>query len=259
MAYTKGNLYFNYNGKSSKEFGITIISTSNGMYEDILMAERSITMNKPKDRTKSMLQSVEETDISFPLEVGFDNGFTDKKIEDIVLWLKTPYFRPFFFEENPNRVFNVMFTDSASLIHNGLKDGYFTITAQTNSPRIYSPVKLTDKKVVTTSSNILLENQGHEIVYPEISINVTAGNKVKIETLNKSTNAVENIFEINNLTAGEDLYLDCYREVIETDITGVFHYEDTVGNFPSLKIGESILKVTGQCSIQLRYQEEYIF
>lgn len=258
LAYTKGNSYFNFDGRSSRDFGIEVISTSGGMYEDILMASRSINKSKPTGRTKSMLQSITEEDIQFPLEIAFTNGFTDQLIEDVVLWLKTPYYRPFYFEEQPNRLFNLMISDSSALIHNGLKEGYITLTAQTNSPRVYSPIKLTSKTEVTTTKNIEIVNNGHETIYPEISLTINDGTTVKLETL-KENNEVENIFEIKNLTKGEDLYLNCYREIIESDIVGVYHYDDTVGHYPSFNRGKNILKITGNCTIQLRYQEEYIF
>lgn len=258
MALTKGNLYFNFDGKSSKDFKLKIVNTSSGMYEDILSASRDITTTKPTGRTKSMLMNVVDNDLSFPLEIAFEEGFTDQSVEQVALWLKQSYFKPFYFEENPSRVFNVMFSDSFSLIHNGLKQGYVSLTALTNSPHVYSPVKLTSKYTVATTLDIAINNKGHEIIYPEISITTTA-TSLKLETVDKATKKVENIFEIKNLTKGEDLYLDCYREVIESAIVGKHHYEDTTGRYPSLNRGEKILRVTGACTIQLRYREEYIY
>lgn len=259
MAYTRGNLYFNYNGKSSKDYGLFIISTNSGMYEDILLPERTLTTIKPKGRTKSMLQNIEETDIAFTLEVGFEEGFTDKKIEEIAVWLKAPYFRPLYFEEYPNKVYDAMFVQSSGLIHDGLKNGYLSLNVQTNSPRVYSPYIVTNSYNVTSSTSIAINNKGHEAVYPELSLKSTDGNKVKIETLNKTTNAVESTFEISNLSVNEDLYIDCFRETIESGLGGTYHYEDTIGNFPSIKLGESIVKVTGKCTFQMRYKEIYLF
>jgi phage-related protein len=67
------------------------------------------------------------------------------------------------------------------------------------------------------------------------------------------------IFEIRNLTNQEDLYLNCEKEQIETDIVGVYRYNDVLGDFPRLLSGTNRFKITGDCVIQFRYKKRYKF
>lgn len=187
-------------------------------------------------------------------------GFNDQIIEEVALWLRTNYYRPFYFENRPDRLMYAMVVDESLTSHMGVPDnneGFIKIRVQTNSSRLFSPAILTSKEIVNESpKEITIKNSGHEAVFPEVSIHSQCTDLI-IESIVKGK--ITNIFEIHNLTIGEELYLDCYRETIESDIVGVFHYNDTIGHFPELPTGESTIKVTGKCTIQLRYTQIYIF
>lgn len=254
MALIGSELYFNFNGKSSRDFNLTVIHIGGGMFDDTFMATRSTNVTQPRGRNRVLLQGVEEEVLSFTLEVGFKKDFDRQDINDIVLWLKHSQFKPLFFEDVPDRIFNAMFVAESRFIHNGLNQGYLTLNVETDSSHMFSPYKYTEKETVTATSTINIVNDGHEIVFPEISI-LKNGNG-KVEIINETDNG--NIFELGNLTNGEDLYLDCYRETIQTDIVGVYHYSDYVGHFPKLLLGNNVFKVTGNCDITFRYKEEYI-
>lgn len=260
MALIKGEYYFNFDGISSKKWNLTIVNLNSGMYEEMFLSKRSISTQKPHGRLKSMLQKLEEDDISFDLELAFMNGFDDKIIEEVALWLQTNYFRPFYFENRPDRVMYAMIVDESTTNHMGVPDeneGYIKIRVQTNSSKMFSQKILTSKYSVPSNGSNLINFDiiGHEEAYPEISI--TAKSKdIVIETL--INDKVENIFEIHRLSKDEQLYLDSFRETIDSEITGVFHYNDTIGHYPILPRGKSKLRITGECQIQIRYQNTFI-
>lgn len=261
MALIKGEYYFNFDGISSKKWDLMIVNLNNGMYEDMFLSNRSISTQKPHGRTKTMLQKIEEEDISFELELAFMKGFNDQIIEEVALWLRTNYYRPFYFENRPDRLMYAMVVDESLTSHMGVPDnneGYIKIKVQTNSAKMFSQKILTSKYPIPSSGtyDINFEIKGHEETFPEISI-TTKAKDILFETV--IDGKVDNIFEIHNLTKGEGLYLDCYRETIESEIVGVFHYDDTIGHYPTLPLGSSKLRITGECEIQLRYQHIFVF
>lgn len=255
MALIGSELYFNFNGKSSKDFNLVVVHVGGGMFDDSLLASRTANVTRPRGRNRVLLQGVEEEVLTFTLELGFKKDFTKEDVEKTVMWLRESQYRPLFFENQPDRVYNAMFVSDSRIIHNGLNQGYLTLNVETDSPHIFSPYKLTDKLTVVGNGTITIPNNGHEIVLPEISILKNGNGKITI--VNETDDG--NIFELSNLTNGEDLYLDCYRETIETDIVGVYHYSDYVGHFPKLLLGNNTFSITGDCEITFRYKEEYIF
>lgn len=254
MPTIKEKLYFNFNGKNSKEFNLIHINTSSGMFEDLLVASRSFNEIKPKGSEITYVNNIENTPLEFELNLAFTTDFSDSDIDNIIRWLYVDYFKPLYFEGAENRIFYCMPSGDSKLTHNGLKQGYFTLTMRCNSAFVYSSIikspqyDLSDGSVET----IRIFNDGHLDVYPEISI-------LKIGDGNITITNNDNIFEINNLTNMEDIYINCWKEVIITDAIGVSHFDDIIGDFPSLKCGVNIFEVTGTCKIQFKYQFKYRF
>lgn len=255
MPLIGGNMYFSYDGKSSKEFGLIAVQIGNGMYEDTFVSPRSLIEVKMKNQDESILQRIEEDVREFPLSIAFENKFTDSDVDKVILWLFKDSYKPFFFEGQTRIQYAIPSGDS-SIIHNGLKQGYVTLTMRTNSSKIYSPKKTTAVETVTTTAKtITYTNSGHVEVLPEISIVKNGAGNLTIQNLDDGGN----IFEVSKLAHGEDIYLDSKREIIETDIAGVYHYDDTLGEYPKLVVGTNRWKITGACTISIRYSEKYKF
>jgi phage-related protein len=139
------------------------------------------------------------------------------------------------------------------IVHNGLNEGYFTIRMRCDSPNVYSPYLTTDLEIVTTSSTVTINNDGHDEGDLEISIKKDGVGQITIECLDDGGS----IFDILNLTNLEDVYINCNREIIETDLIGESRYDDVVGDFPRLIMGVNRFKITGSCQIQFRYKNKY--
>lgn len=256
MPTIKEKLYFNYNGRSSREFGLIHINTGSGMFEETLIPRRNIRETKIRGNDKPIYYEVEHDPIEFSMEIAFEGEFTDELIEEVIDWLFTDYYCELYFEGKENRVFICMPVDDTNLIHNGLQQGYVTLTMRCNSPYIYSPIILTPLETVTTSKTITITNNGFKDIYPEISIKKIGDGNIEIKNITDNNKT----FLIQNLVNGEDIYLNCEQEIIETDAIGVYHYSDIVGDFPKLiKRTTNTIQITGDCQIQFRFREKYRF
>lgn len=250
-------MYFWYDGRSSRDFGIVAVQIGNGMYEDAFIASRTIEEVKMKNQDESILQRIEEDVREFPLTIAFESRFTMADLNAVVLWLFKDSYKPFYFEGDTNRIQFALPSGDSSIVHNGLKQGYVTLTMRTNSSKIYSQKNTSTLETVTaTAKTITYTNGGHVDVLPEISIVKNGAGKITIQNLDDNGGS---IFEIDKLTNGEDIYLDSKRELIETDIPGIYHYDDVIGEFPRLVVGTNRWKITGACTIQIKYSEKFKF
>ena len=257
MPTIKESLYFNYNGISCKTYNLMNVNLSGGMFEDNLHANRTIKETAVNGSDTPIFNGVEEEPLEFPLTIAFTGKYTDTDIDNVILWLFQDNYKPLYFEDKPNKIYYCMPNGDAKIFHNGLKQGYITITMRCKSSKIYSPNQTTslyDLSTNTAKYRVNINNTGHVDIYPEISITKVGNGSI---TFTKSGE----IFQINNLTNGEDIYINCEREIIETDAVGVYHYDDVIGDFHDmiLKRGTNAIDIEGKCKIQFRYVFKYKF
>jgi phage-related protein len=192
------------------------------------------------------------------MQIAFEDGFTDEKINEVVLWLFQDNYKPLFFEDKEDRLFYCIAVGDSSIAHNGLKEGYITISMRCDSPYVYSNVYVSEEYNLSTNTieyPITLENKGHFNMFPEISIRKIGTGHITITNI---SNGGE-IFEIRDLTNLEEIYINSEKETINTDIIGVYRYDKVIGNYLELPYGKNIIKVKGKCMIQFRYQYKYKF
>ncbi|SDX95987.1 phage tail domain-containing protein [Thermoactinomyces sp. DSM 45892] len=253
MPTTKDRLHFNYDGISSRKFGLIQVNLDSGMFEEALIAERAIQETEVRGQ-KPLFHSIEESPLEFDLTLAFERKFNESDLDNIILWLFPDTYKPLYFEDKPNKIYHCLPVGNSSITHNGLNQGYLTVTMRCDSPRIVSPLYYTPEVEVANEqkTSITIENKGHLTIYPEISIKkIGAGNI----TLMKD----EKIFEIRDLTDQEDIYLHCEKEVIETDLIGFYRYDQIIGDFSTLSLqrGTNKIEIEGACKIQFRYRFLY--
>lgn len=253
MPTIKEKLYFNFDGIWSDSFNLISVSTDGGMFEETFVATRNINETAIRGSNKPLLHSVDSDPLEFELTVAFERGFSEEDLDEIIRWLFVDYYRPLYFDGKEDRVYRCMPIGDSSIIHNGLRQGLFTITMRCDSSNLYSPKTKTPKVDVINSDIVSITNDGHFDIYPEISLLKKGNGVITIESLDDGNN----IFEIRNLTDLEDIYIDCEREIIETDAVGVYRYEDIVGQFPRVLFGKNRFKIIGNCEIQFRYESKY--
>ena len=254
MPTIQDKLYFNFDKVWSNQFNLVNVVLDSSMFDDTLVASRSINETENRGK-KPMLNRVDESPLEFEMNLAFEGAYTDEKLDNVVRWLFADYYRPLYFQGKEDRVFMAMMIGDPRIVHNGLKQGYITVTVRCDSPYVYSPTITSPLTTVTTNSTITIQNDGHFEIYPEISILKNGNGVITIESLDDDGN----IFEIRDLTNQEDIYLDCEKEIIQTDIIGVYRYDKLIGHFPRMLVGQNRFKVTGACSIQFRYKKVYRF
>lgn len=257
MPTIKDSLYFNYDGKSCKDFGLMHINLDSGMFEETLVADRTINETSIRGSDTPLFHSVEEEPIEFQMAIAFQDKFTDEDIDKVILWLFQSRYKPLYFEDKPNKIFQCMPTGDSSIAHNGLKEGYVVINMRCKSSKIESPMNLTPTYDLSNNEGkfpITITNDGHVEIFPEISIEKIGNGHITIMKDGE-------IFEIRDLTNLEKIYINTEKEIIETDILGVYRYENVVGEFHDMMLSTGVnnFTVEGKCKITFRYKFKYRF
>lgn len=257
MPTIKEKIYFNYDGIWSSSFGLINVNIGNDMFEENLTASRSIIETQPRGQNKPLHQGFNNEPLEIPMTIAFTEKYTDEKIYEIIDWLFQDYYKPLYFHDREDRIFYCMPVGDSKIIHNGLNQGYFTITMRCNSPFVYSPVILSEIYDLSeeTTKNIELFNNGYGDLYPEISIEKIEDGNVSIRNLSNNGE----MWELRNLTNLEKLYINCEKETIQTDLVGLYRYNDVYGIYPRLIKGRNLLEISGKCKVQFRYQYKYRF
>ena len=251
MATIKDKLYLNYDGVDSKYFGLISVELGSGLYEEALVANRTINETKPAERHQSIFHGITEENRTFQLNLAFEDSFDEGKINDIIDWLFKDYYRPLYFEGQEDRIVFAMISGESNLIHNGMNQGYFTVTVQTNSPYKFSQLREGRNR----GDSMTLINNGHKTVCPEFSIKKIGDGDLRFEIDGR-------VILIINLTDGEELYIDTLRDKIVTNIIGEYRYDNvTLGELSDLflDVGSKAYTITGEANISYRYREVYKF
>ncbi|TVX86081.1 phage tail domain-containing protein [Paenibacillus agilis] len=131
-------IHFAYDGVYSVDMGLLNCQVDGGMFEETFLPTRSITEAKISGRDKPYFQSLDVEPLRFGLTFAFEHGYTEKLLRDVARWLYQPYYKPFYTIDNPNRVFYCMAEGDSQLFHNGIKQGYITVTMRCDSPYSYT-------------------------------------------------------------------------------------------------------------------------
>ncbi|MCY9758376.1 phage tail family protein [Paenibacillus alvei] len=132
-------IHFSYDGVHSVDMGLLNCKIDGGMFEETFLPSRSIVETKVAGRDKPYFQSIEMEPLSFELTFAFENNYTERQIREVARWLFQPYYKPFYTVDNPNRVFYCMVDGDSTLIHNGWKQGYITLTMRCEDAYSYTP------------------------------------------------------------------------------------------------------------------------
>lgn len=256
MPTIKEKLYFNFDGVESSLYNLVHVNMSSGMFEEAFSASRDIVETTVAGNYNPYFSKVNLSPYEFELNLAFTESYTDQQINEIVRWLFPDYYKPLFFIGEESKVFYCMPIGEPMIVHNGLKQGHITLNMRCNSPYIYSPSYLSPNYTVASgTTTIVLPNMGHTTIHPEISITKNGNGNISI--VQRSNGG--KIFDINELTNLEKIYINCEKEIIQTDIIGIYRYGNVVGEFPKLNYGNNTIEVTGNCEIQFRYQYKYKF
>lgn len=247
------SIYFSYNGKTSDEIGVYLVSVESGMKETPFLSEREI-----------ISETVAGNDIPYvyryarnPLVVNItlstlDDLWTFEKRREVARMLDIDSFEEFYTTDNIDKKYFLAYTGGIDLTHNGNEQGYLNIQMLNISPFTYSPM-YTNTYIFANETRIIeFTNYGDNSLYPEMWIKQKSDGNVSIKNLSNGGK----IFEFVDLTLGEEVYIDNKNHDIETDLSLTYRYDNFNNNYLELLRGVNRLEVTGDCDITFRYRFE---
>jgi predicted phage tail component-like protein len=252
----KESLYFTFAGRKSSEFGILNVAVAAGLYDEPFMANRSIKEYTIRGQEKPLFQEITRESKSLQVSFYFENGWNDELIREVARWLDVEFYQPIIFSEDEEKVYYVLPVDSSSIIHNGLKQGYITLTFRCDSPYSYSHLKVTpwyDLSKVS-SSTIEIKNMGDKLILPELFIVKATSGDLKITNMSNKGE----VCSFTSLEENEELYVNGDNQIIDSNLPNTWRYDNFNDQYLTLYRGKNILQIDGQCKVKLRYKYKFI-
>lgn len=247
------SLYFSFAGRKSTEFPIVNVSLGSGLYEESLTSNKSIVETKVPGNDIPYFIRTEREPKQFPLRFAFLEPWNDEMIDEIIRWLDVDFYEPMFFDQNIDRVVYAMPINTIDQIHNGLKQGYVNLTMRCDGAYSYSHDISTPYYEVIGKDTIEINNLGHISTFPEIWIEKDGDGDFTIENYSNEGS----LFKFENLRDGEQIYIDCLNEQIESNLPKTFRYDDFNDNYLELVYGLNNLKITGSSKVLFKYRYIY--
>lgn len=251
-------IQFTFDGISSEDMGVHIASPNGGLYEETFLPNRRIIETTVAKKDKPYFQRVEHEPLSFSLSFFIHEWRNRDNLRQIARWLFKDYYKPLYFETNPDRIFYAIVEGSSSLMHNGCKDGYITLNVRCNSAYTYSNVFEADYEslVLNPSNSLAIYNEGDMTIKPKVWITKTVSNgSISIEN-----EANDQIIVMNNLQLNEQVYIDFENEEIVSSLESltVYRYKDHNNIWLELIEGDNSLTFIGDFDIQIEYELVYL-
>lgn len=139
------SMVFSYDGQSSKKFGVYLAHVgSGGLYQEPFLPQRKIVEKKIANREKPYFQTIEQEPLQFPMTIvihEWDNIHTKRQI---ARWLFQDYYKPLYFESNPERIYYALIEGTSEIFHNGItnqntENAYINVNVRCDSPYAYTP------------------------------------------------------------------------------------------------------------------------
>lgn len=230
---------------------------SQGLYEQQFFAEREIKEIVTESRDTPYFQRVQRRPLEFKLRLFFDDDFTLDDIRRLRNWFDVEFYQPMKFSEDMTRIYYCMAVNLPTLSHNGLIQGYVDIDFRCDCPFSYSAVSSTDIYDLSSNSvigtDIEIANLGDAECLPIIEIKKVGIGAISI--VNYSNEGEE--LRISELVDGEELFIDCENEDIETSIPNTYRYDNHNDTYLTLVTGINRLRIYGNCHV--RFLTEFKF
>jgi phage-related protein len=249
------------------------VSVSDGLYSESFMSSRSISEVKIRGREKPYFFEINKEPLSFQLSFAFKDGWNDKLISEVESWLDVDFYQPLSFSENLDKVYYVMPVESADLLHNGLKQGYITLTMRCDSSYSYSKDMVTPwYKCLDTNGGTFITpyqfvpddsiygtiieifNNGQKDIQPFITIQKDGDGDITIWNMSRAYS----VMTFSSLVDGETISINGENEIIETSLPNTWRYNNFNDYYLPFFVGKNVIKVEGNCKIKFQYRYKFI-
>lgn len=247
---------FIFDNQESRDMGLSIVRMSGGMVESPFLSKSSIKEKKAIHNYKPYFQGVEKHNLEFNITVSpLENKWTPEFKRKIGKWLGQNSYKEFQTYDDLGKYYYAKCVNAANL--NTVDErGYLELTFRTNSPYAYSPVHIVSYNLLSnpvegTTINVVNESNIDDYFYPKIEF-ILDGTETDFSITNLSDN--NRLFEFTELTGGETVSIDNYRQIILSDIPEEYRLKYFNKNWLRLLYGENSLLVKGKCELQIKMQ-----
>lgn len=160
-----------------------------GLYQEPFLPERRIVEKKIANREKPYFQTIEQEPLQFPMTIIMTEWQNYDIKRRIARWLFQDYYKPLYFESNPERIYYAIIEGASEIFHNGVTDynashAYINVNVRCDSPYAYTPEyplpNITfsdDKRAIefTDEKGALVEGTIDNLVYSNQSLRLKGG------------------------------------------------------------------------------------
>jgi phage-related protein len=247
--------HFHYAGIDSRDMGVINVSLDSGLYEDSFGASRTIIEEKTPFRDEPYFFGFNNEPRQFQLSFYFVDGWDEFKIRQVVRWLKQDYYQPlYFWDAVPERIYNCLVVDEPKIIHNGLQQGFLTLTFRCDSPYSYSHFYEETYEIGDTPFEWDIYNSGDVTITPNIEFKKIGNGDFSIMNYRNGGKEVK----VSNLLDQEIIKINGDRCTIETSLVNQYRYNDFNNQSLELVYGKNTLKFTGKGTINLLIRYKFL-
>ena len=244
---------FNFDGVSSLDMGVWRVHEGSGLLDESIFSSRTIEKDASVEGRVSYLSKTTQENIKIDLTLYLEDGVSETKLDEIKGWLVTDYYRPFYFEEQPNRICYVMLEGEITMKHDGV-NGYINVTMSSSSKQWFGQEVIVD---AGTSKVFDVISKGSTRTMPLMSItsmsNHTSSSPVRIKNVRTNEELI-----IKTMVSGETLTVDCLMENVKTSLPNIYRFDDVNDVYPSLRPGLNQFTVVGNVQVVIRYRDTYL-
>ena len=181
-------MHFVYDGQSSKKFGVYMAQIGGGLYNESFLPNRKITEKRIANREKPYFQGIESDPLQFQMTIVIHEWDIVDNKRQIARWLFQDYYKPLYFESNPERIYYAIIDGNSQLFHNGITTyndahAYINVNVRCDSPYAYTPeYPLPSIKFRGDNKEKVFEDKGTDLANGSYDNAVLVNNnKVQIE------------------------------------------------------------------------------
>lgn len=247
------DVYFQFDGKSSKHKNLKIVSVDGGNKDIIFGVEQEIKeydsatdipihlgVKRKVPTIPITIMKMNEYNIAKPYRKG--------ELEEICRWLFQKEYKPFVSFDNTGVVYYVIFTKGRNF-ENAAKEGYINLEMRLNAPHAYSN-QLVDYFRVNGEKRVEIYNSSNleKFIYPDIEFELLKGT-TRLEIINESINQ-RVVFD--GLEFNEHIYVynDGLKDLLSMKDKNRNIFNKFNKEWLKLNYGRNRLKIIGECNIK---------
>lgn len=134
-----------YDGYSSRLFGIENVQPSNGLAQEIFIANTSLVTDQSRYNDRVFLLGRNREPLEFSMRLLFNPyTFDERKLQDLKRWLYQDTYKPFRYDTGEEKDLDIwvyaICTGESKVMHNAINDAYIDFNFSTNAPYRFSQV-----------------------------------------------------------------------------------------------------------------------